>query len=99
MRSDLVFGALKYVPNRFLLTKLAAKAIRELHQPNTRISETANDVLKRFGHANPMAEETQVSRRTAIRIDRSRGVPERSEPDDKTKRVIATEPSQWAETA
>lgn len=99
MRSDLVFGALKYVPNRFLLTKLAAKAIRELHKPATRIAETANDVLERFGRANPMADETQVSRRTAIRIDRSRGIAERSESDNKGKRVIATEPNQLAETA
>jgi len=55
MRSELVFGAMTHVSNRFLLTKLAAKAIRKLHRPNTRIQETMNDVLVRFCHADPRA--------------------------------------------
>ena len=55
MRSDLVFGATAYVSNRFLLTKLAAKATRKLHRPNTRIQETMNDVFARFGRAYPIA--------------------------------------------
>lgn len=49
MRSELVASALKHVPNRYLLTCMAAKAIRGFHRPNTRIAETANDVLRRFG--------------------------------------------------
>jgi hypothetical protein len=57
MRSDLVFGAMTHVSNRFQLTKLAAKATRKLHRPNTRIQETMNDVLIRFNQANPMAAE------------------------------------------
>ena len=55
MRSDLVFGAMTHVSNRFQLTKLAAKATRKLHRPNTRIQETMNDVLIRFSQANPTA--------------------------------------------
>ncbi len=55
MRSDLVFDAMANVPNRFLLTNLAAKATRKLHRPNTRIVETTNDVLIRFSRANPLA--------------------------------------------
>ena len=55
MRSELVFGATAYVPNRFLLTGLASKAVRKLHRPNTRIQNTANDVLVRFSRANPTA--------------------------------------------
>ena len=55
MRSELVFGAMTHVSNRFLLTKLAARAIRQLHRPNTRIQETMNDVLVRFRHADPRA--------------------------------------------
>jgi hypothetical protein len=51
MRSDLVFAAMAHVPNRFLLTNLAAKATREFHRPNTRIQETANEVLMRFNRA------------------------------------------------
>jgi hypothetical protein len=43
------------VPNRFLLTNLAAKATRKLHRPNTRIVETTNDVLVWFSRANPLA--------------------------------------------
>lgn len=99
MRSDLVFGALKHAPNRFLLTKLAAKAIRELHRPNTRISETANDVLERFSHTQPMADETHTSRPSAVRIDRRWGVPERLEAGSKVKRAITTERDHLAETA
>ena len=53
MRSELVFGAMTYVSNRFLLTRLAAKATRRLHRPNTRIEDTANEVFERFTHANP----------------------------------------------
>ena len=55
MRSELVFGAMTYVSNRFLLTRVAAKAIRRFHRPNTRIQDTANEVLERFTRANPLA--------------------------------------------
>ena len=55
MRSELIFGALTYVPNRFLLTSLAAKATRRFHRPNTRIEDTANEVFERFTHSNPLA--------------------------------------------
>jgi hypothetical protein len=51
MRSELVFGAMAYVSNRFLLTNLAAKATRRLHRPNTRIEDTTNDVFVRFSRA------------------------------------------------
>jgi hypothetical protein len=55
MRSDLVFGAMTYVSNRFLLARVAAKATRKLHRPNTRIQDTANEVFGRFRRANPLA--------------------------------------------
>ena len=35
MRSDLVFGALSHVSNRYQLCQLASKATRKLHKPNT----------------------------------------------------------------
>jgi hypothetical protein len=57
MRSELVFGAMMQVPNRLLLVKLAAKATRALHRPNSRIQETMNDVFERFSRANPIARE------------------------------------------
>jgi hypothetical protein len=55
MRSELIFGALTYVPNRFLLTSLASMATRRFHRPNTRIEDTANEVFERFTHNNPLA--------------------------------------------
>jgi hypothetical protein len=55
MRSELVFGALAHVSNRFLLTKIAAKATRRFHRPNTRIQETMDEVFARFGQVNPLA--------------------------------------------
>jgi hypothetical protein len=55
MRSERVFAAMTHVPNRFLLTKLAAAATRRFHRPNTRIQETMDDVLDRFSRADPMA--------------------------------------------
>ena len=55
MRSDLVFGAMRHVSNRFLLTRVAANATRKFHRPNTRIEDTANEVFELFGHVNPLA--------------------------------------------
>jgi hypothetical protein len=55
MRSKLVFKAITQVPNRFLLVKLASKATRALHRPNSRGQDTMNDVFVRVSHANPIA--------------------------------------------
>jgi hypothetical protein len=57
MRSDLVFGAMKEVPNRYLLSQLASKVARKLHRPGTRMQDTTNDVLLRFSGANPIVCE------------------------------------------
>src|ERR1700751_2255164 len=54
MRSKLVLTAMANVANRFLLAKLAAKATRKLHRPNTRIQDTMNDVLVHFSHTNSL---------------------------------------------
>ena len=53
MRSDLVFGALSHVSNRYQLCQLASKATRKLHKPNSRLQDTTNEVLSRFRTANP----------------------------------------------
>jgi len=53
MRSDLVFGALHHVTNRYQLCQLASKATRKLHKPNTRLQDTTNEVLGRFQTTNP----------------------------------------------
>jgi hypothetical protein len=55
MRSELVFGAMTYISNRYLLTRLAARTTRKFHRPNTRIQDTTNDVFERFTRANPKA--------------------------------------------
>jgi hypothetical protein len=56
MRSDLIFGALAHVKNRYQLCQLAAKATRKLHKPNTRLQDTTNEVLLRFRDSNPAAQ-------------------------------------------
>jgi len=53
MRSDLVFGALSHVSNRYQLCQLASKATRKLHKPTTRLQDTTNEVLVRFHSTNP----------------------------------------------
>jgi hypothetical protein len=60
MRSDLVFRAMTHVPNRFLLANVLARASRGFHKLGTRIQDTTNAVLVRFGHANPIADEYSV---------------------------------------
>jgi hypothetical protein len=58
MRSDLVFGALSHVSNRYQLCQLASKATRKLHKPTTRLQDTTNEVLYRFHGSNPAASTT-----------------------------------------
>ena len=58
MRSELIFGALTHISNRYQLCQLASKATRKLHKPNTRLQDTTNDVLVRFHHASPVAPGT-----------------------------------------
>jgi hypothetical protein len=60
MRSQLIFGAMTHVKNRYELCQLASKAARKLHKPTTRLQDTMNDVLIRFRHANPQAEAAPV---------------------------------------
>lgn len=72
MRSDLIFGALAHLENRYQLCQLASKATRKLHKPNTRLQDTTNDVLIRFHNDNPaspveaeMPEAADQQRRAA----------------------------------
>ncbi|HEX3436919.1 MAG TPA: DNA-directed RNA polymerase subunit omega [Pseudacidobacterium sp.] len=58
MRSDLVFGALTHVNNRYQLCQLASKATRKLHKPNTRVQDTMNEVMARFRHSSPAAKRS-----------------------------------------
>jgi methyltransferase-like protein len=61
MRSDLIFGALAHLENRYQLCQLASKATRKLHKPNTRLQDTTNDVLTRFHKSNPAAGKSQIT--------------------------------------
>lgn len=60
MRSDLIFGALAHVKNRYQLCQLASKATRKLHKPNTRLQDTTNEVLVRFRDSNPAASANSM---------------------------------------
>lgn len=71
MRSQLVFDAMKHVSNRYLLTRVAAKAIRGLHRPNTRIAETANDVLVRFALKDPLVSKLSDPRCEQLELRRA----------------------------
>ena len=59
MRSDLIFGALTHVENRYQLCQLASKATRKLHKPNTRLQDTTNEVLDRFKDTVPMDDAVE----------------------------------------
>jgi hypothetical protein len=60
MRSDLIFGALTHVKNRYELCQLASKATRKLHKPNTRLQDTTNEVLDRFKDSIPVNQQTEA---------------------------------------
>jgi hypothetical protein len=47
MRSELIFKAASHESNRYQLARLAARATRILHWPNTRIADTMNMALER----------------------------------------------------
>jgi hypothetical protein len=49
MRSELVYPAVRKVPNRYLLCQVASKATRKFHRPNTRVQDTMNQILEKFG--------------------------------------------------
>jgi hypothetical protein len=51
MRSELIYGALRPVRNRYALCQLASQATRKFHKPNTRIQDTMNEVFTRFSEA------------------------------------------------
>jgi hypothetical protein len=72
MRSDLVFGALSHVSNRYQLCQLASKATRKLHKPNTRLQDTTNEVLGRFQTTNPGAVLAPVEAPAAQHFERRR---------------------------
>jgi len=59
MRSELIFMAVTRESNRYRLARLAAKATRILHWPNTRIQDTMNDALQKLARSPGIAEIEQ----------------------------------------
>jgi hypothetical protein len=55
MRSELIFRAVAHETNRYRLVKLLAKGTRVMHRPNTRVQDTTNEVLQRFGRSPGVA--------------------------------------------
>jgi len=72
MRSDLIFGALTHVTNRYELCQLASKATRKLHKPNTRLQDTTNEVLDRFRETVPMSVGSQPASSRSAAIEERR---------------------------
>jgi predicted transcriptional regulator len=71
MRSDLIFGALTHVNNRYELCQLASKATRKLHKPNTRLQDTTNEVLDRFRDTIPMDDSDAVVEKVQLQERRA----------------------------
>jgi predicted transcriptional regulator len=71
MRSDLIFGALTHVNNRYELCQLASKATRKLHKPNTRLQDTTNEVLDRFKDTIPMDDSEAVVEKVQLQERRA----------------------------
>jgi hypothetical protein len=71
MRYELIFGAMAHVSNRYLLTKLASKATRKFHRPNTRIQDTANDVFLHFSRSSPTPKVRYIPQLAAIPLSRA----------------------------
>jgi hypothetical protein len=71
MRSDLIFGALAHVKNRYQLCQLASKATRKLHKPNTRLQDTTNEVLVRFHDSDPIAPAVAVKNSVSVQDRRA----------------------------
>lgn len=54
MRSQLIFEALRKIPNRYFLAKYSSAATRMLHKPNTPTQDTMNDALRLIAGDGPI---------------------------------------------
>jgi hypothetical protein len=52
MRPELVFAAERTLRNRYSLCRLLPTATRKFHQPNTRVEETTDVLLRHIANAN-----------------------------------------------
>ena len=65
MRSELVFAAEQTLPNRYSLCRVVSMATRKFHQPNTRVEETTDAVLRHIANASAGVVELD---RTEIQV-------------------------------
>jgi hypothetical protein len=65
MRSELIFEALVYESNRYLLCRLVAKGTRKLHRPNTRVEDTTNEMLERLREPASTSKAVVIGRAPA----------------------------------
>jgi hypothetical protein len=72
MRSELIYGALTHISNRYQLCQLASKATRKLHKPNTRLQDTTNEVLIRFHQESPLGEGESVKASSEQQVSQQR---------------------------
>jgi hypothetical protein len=65
MRSELIYGALRPVGNRYAMCQLASQATRKFHRPNTRIQDTMNEVFNRFARVDTPEHVMRVQNGTS----------------------------------
>ena len=69
MRSELVYPAVRNLPNRYLLCQVASKATRKFHRPNTRVQDTMNQILEKFAQCQVQKVFKAVCLRDAVDQD------------------------------
>jgi hypothetical protein len=57
MRSELVFAAERHLRNRYSLCRLVSIATRRFHQPNARVEETTDAVLRHIANVGAAVVE------------------------------------------
>ena len=69
MRSELVFAAEQTLPNRYSLCRVVSIATRKFHQPNTRVEETTDAVLRHIANAGAAVvelDQTEIQVKTLL---------------------------------
>jgi len=51
VRSEMVFAAEHRLPNRYMLCRVLASAMRKFHKPATRVENTTDAILRRIANA------------------------------------------------
>ena len=78
MRSELVYGALEVIQNRYQLCRVAAQATRKMLRPTIRIQDTLNEVLMLLHTSRAALGDLPAISKTALRLRSA--LPGRSSP-------------------